>query len=337
MKRRDFLTGLAALTPSLMVGCREQGTEGAGRDRLGDLLPQRTLPGTGTSLTMLGVGGYHIGWTTEKDAQATIEAALEGGVRFFDTAESYADGLSETRYGKYLTPQYRDLVFVMTKSTARTAAEAESHLEGSLRRLNTDYLDLWQIHSLQDPDDTDARLSEGVLDVFLRAQETGKVRLIGFTGHRNPAAHRRMLERTAAQRPFATCQMPVNILDPSHLSFIEGVVPLLQEQQVGLLAMKTLSDGRFFALKERLGEVQWTSDDPVVPDRVSLDDALNFVWSLPVTVLITGAENAQLMNEKIGMARSFSSMSEDQRLELISRAADLAREGKVEYYKREIA
>jgi len=286
---------------------------------------------------MLGAGGYHIGWTTEKDAEATIEAALEGGVRFFDTAESYADGLSETRYGKYLTPKYRDLVFLMTKSTAKTAAEAEKHLAGSLKRLNTDHLDLWQIHSLRDPADVDARLSAGVLEVFLKAKETGKVRLIGFTGHSNPAAHRRMLERTSDQKPFATCQMPVNILDPSRLSFIEGVTPILQKQQIGLLAMKTLSDGRFFARKDKLGEVQWSSDNPVIPARVSLDDALSFVWSLPVSVLITGAENARLMKEKISLARNFARMNDEKRQELIKRVADLSQEGKVEYYKREIA
>jgi len=309
----------------------------AGRDRLGGLLPRRTLPGSGTALTMLGTGGYHIGWTSEKDAEATIEAALEGGVRFFDTAESYQDGVSETRYGKYLTPKYRDLVFLMTKSTAKTGPEAEQHLAGSLKRLNTDHLDLWQIHSLRDPDDVDARLSQGVLDVFLKAKATGKVRLIGFTGHSNPAAHRRMLEHTADQKPFATCQMPVNILDPSRLSFIEGVIPMLQKQKVGLLAMKTLSDGRFFGRKEKMGEVQWSSDNPVAPARVSVEDALSFVWSLPVTVLITGAENARLMKEKIAMAKSFTRMSEDKRQEIIKRVADLSREGKVEYYKREIA
>jgi uncharacterized protein len=335
MDRRDFLRGLVAFTPSLMI--QGQGGAGSGRDRLGNLLPQRKLPGTETGLTMLGAGGYHIGWTGEKDAQATIEAALEGGVRFFDTAESYADGLSETRFGKYLTPRYRDLVIIMTKSTAKTAAEAERHLAGSLKRLKTDYLDLWQIHSLEDPHDVDARLSQGVLDVFRKAKETGKVRLIGFTGHRNPAAHRRMLERTADQKPFATCQMPVNILDPSRLSFIEGVIPILQKQQIGLLAMKTLSDGRFFRRKEKLGEVQWTSDSPVVPDRVSLEDALSFVWSLPVTVLITGAENARLMNEKVKLAKSFTLMNEQTRRDLIDRVTDLAEKDKVEAYKRQIA
>jgi uncharacterized protein len=335
MDRRDFLKALAALTPSVMINAQDTGE--VERDRLGDLLPQRRLPGSGIALTMLGAGGYHIGWTGEKDAQATIEAALEGGVRFFDTAESYQDGVSETRYGKYLTPKYRDLVFLMTKSTARTGAEAEKHLAGSLKRLNTDHIDLWQIHSLRDPDDVDARLSQGVLDVFLRAKQSGKVRFVGFTGHTNPAAHKRMLERTADQTPFATCQMPVNILDPSRLSFIEVVTPILQKQEVGLLAMKTLSDGRFFSRKERMGEVQWASDNPVVPARVSIEDALSFVWSLPVTVLITGAENPRLMEEKIRLARSFTRMSAEKRQALIKQVADLSQEGKVEYYKREIA
>lgn len=342
MKRRDFLMSLAAITPSLLTGC---GTEqspttpagaGAGASEpVESLLPTRVLGGSGESVSMLGTGGYHVGWTTEKDARETIEAALEGGVRFFDTAESYADGLSETRYGQYLVPNYRDEIYLMTKSTARTAEGAREHLEGSLTRMQTDYLDLWQIHSLQDPEDVDERLANGVLDAFLQAQEEGKVRHIGFTGHRDPAAHVRMLEKTRGQGVFTTCQMPVNVLDPSHLSFIENVIPHLLDQEIALLAMKTLADGRFFSVKERLGEIQWETDRPVVPDEIQLEEALNFVWSLPVSCLITGAENARLMREKIRLARSFERIPEEERAILIERVADLSREKEIEYFKKD--
>lgn len=334
MNRRDFLRGLAVATPTVLLDC--SGSETKHSDRLGEILPQRILGGTGEAVTMLGVGGYHIGWTTEKDAEATIEAALEGGVRFFDSAESYSDGRSETRYGKYLTPRHRDLVFLMTKTTSRTAAAAEKHLDESLKRLKTDYLDLWQVHSLQDPDDVDQRIENGVLDVFLKARDSGKARYIGFTGHRNPAAHARMLERTAGGHLFDTCQMPVNVLDPSRLSFIETVLPTLRERKIALLAMKTLADGRFFALKKKLNEIQWESDDPVVPKRISLDDALYFSWSLPISVLITGAENAALMREKVRLARSFLEIGAERRDQLVRRVADLAQQGEVEYFKREL-
>jgi len=329
--RREFLKTLAAAVPGLMISCNSKTSDE--RDKLGVVLPKRMLGRTGEAVTMLGVGGYHIGWTTEKDAQATIEEALAGGVRFFDTAESYSDGESELRYGRYLTPKFREHVFIMTKSTGKDAKTVQQHLDDSLKRLNTDYLDLWQVHAISDPEDVDNRIENGVLDVFMQAKASGKVRYIGFTGHRNPMAHKRMLERTAESDIFDTCQMPVNVLDPSYYSFIEGVTPTLQQRNIGLLAMKTLADGRFFPVKQRLDEVQWQTDKPVIPDRIRVSDALNFAWSLPVSVLITGAENASLMKEKINLARNFTKFDNAEREDLIGKVADLAADGKVEYFK----
>jgi aryl-alcohol dehydrogenase-like predicted oxidoreductase len=331
MKRREFIKRLAATTSTLIVGGINPLVAS---DRLGSILPQRKLGKTGEKVTMLGVGGYHVGWTTERDAQETIEAALEGGVRFFDTSQSYGDGESEIRYGKYLIPKHRDLVFLMTKSNASDAKTVQKHLDESLKRLKTDYLDLWQIHSIRDPADVDTRLENDVLEVFLKAKQEGKTRYIGFTGHRNPAAHERMLEQVKDPDVFDTCQMPVNVLDPSSHSFIRRVMQSLLDRNIGLLAMKTLADGRFFAQKKRLDRIQWETDQPVVPGRVSLQEALNFVWSLPVRVLITGAENAQLMKEKIRLTNEFVSMQQTDRDELINRVADMAVEGKVEYYKQ---
>jgi len=334
MKRREFIKSLSLSASAILVGCSE-GQKPPG-DRLGELLPQRLLGGTGEKVTMLGLGGYHVGWTTEKEAQATIEAALEGGIRFFDSAESYGPHTSEIRYGKYLTPKYRDLIFLMTKTTAKDAKTVQEHLDGSLKRLNTDYLDLWQVHSLRDPDDVDTRIENGVLEVFIKAKEQGKVRHIGFTGHSNPEAHRHMLERTKGMGIFSTCQMPVNVMDSNYHSFIKGVIPELQKQNIALLAMKTLADGRFFSLKQRLDKVQWETDDPVIPNRLSLADALNFVWSLPVSVLITGAENPGLVKEKIDLAKAFVEMPEEKRNDLIDKVVDLA-DGKVEYFKRPLS
>lgn len=338
MERRDFLKTMAAATPAMMAACQngEMPEEIATADLLGTTLPLRPLGATGENVTMLGCGGYHVGWTTEKDAQAVIEAALQGGIRFFDTAESYDKGGSETRYGKYLTPKYRDQVFIMTKTTGKDAATVQRHLDESLRRMKTDYLDLWQVHSLSDPEDVDARIDKGVLDVFMKAKESGKVRFIGFTSHSNPEAHLRMLERTRESNIFDTAQMPINVMDSNYHSFIKGVVPELQSRNIALLAMKTLADGRFFPQKKKLNDIIWKSDDPVVPGRLSIAEALNFVWSLPVSVLITGAENTQLMNEKIELAKSFVEMSEEKRSELIDKVADLA-DGKVEYYKNPVA
>ena len=144
-KRRQFLRKMTALTAGITVSVQNfsSGSSSAS-DKWGYVLPKRVLGRTGKEVTMLGVGGYHVGWTTEKDAQAVIEAAMEGGIRFFDTAESYGPHTSEIRYGKYLTPKYREQVFIMTKSTAKDAKTMEEHLNASLKRMKTDYLDLWQ-------------------------------------------------------------------------------------------------------------------------------------------------------------------------------------------------
>ena len=334
MKRREFIKSLSLSASAIMVGC-SKGQKPVS-DRLGEVLPQRLLGGTGEKVTMLGLGGYHVGWTTERDAQETIEAALAGGIRFFDSAESYGPHTSEERYGKYLTPKYRDLIFLMTKTTGKDAKTVQEHLEGSLARMNTDHLDLWQVHSLKDPHDVDDRIANGVLDVFVKAKESGKVRHIGFTGHSNPEAHRRMLERTKDMNIFSTCQMPVNVMDSNYHSFIKGVIPELQKQNIGLLAMKTLADGRFFPIKKRLDKVQWETDDAVIPDRLSVQEALHFVWSLPVSVLITGAENAELVKEKIELAKTFVDMPAEKRNELVDKLADLA-DGTVEYFKKPLS
>jgi aryl-alcohol dehydrogenase-like predicted oxidoreductase len=335
MKRRTFLTAMAtASSAALVAGCKKPAPE-ENKDKLGATLPRRRLGRTGVQVTMLGIGGFHVGWTTEKDAQEIIEAAIEGGIRFFDTAESYQDGVSEKRYGQFLTPKYREQIFLMTKTTASNAKTAQQHLDASLKRMNTDVLDLWQIHSLKDPQDVDDRIANGVLDVAFRAKKAGKVRHIGFTGHRNPEAHLRMLERTADTDPFDTCQMPVNAIDPSYHSFINQVIPVLQARNIGLLAMKTLADGRFFALKTRRDQVQWKTEDPAIPHRISIRDALHFAWSMPVSVLITGAENASLVREKVDLAKTFDGLSEVDQSALIAKVADLA-DGGVEYYKRPV-
>lgn len=334
MKRRQFLATVPVATAAATAPLRGAADPAPPlADRWGDLLPRRTLGRTGESVTMLGVGGFHVGWTAEKDGAAVIEAAMEGGVRFFDTAESYQQGESERRYGKYLVPEYRGEVFLMTKTTARDAKTAREHLEGSLRRLNTEYLDLYQIHSLRDPDDVDNRLANGVLDVLLEAKAAGKVRHIGFTGHSNPEAHLRMLEQTRESDPFDTCQMPVNAIDPQAHSFIKQVLPMLQERNIALLAMKTLADGRFFALKRRMDRVQWQTENPVIPTRLSVRDALAFAWSQPISTLITGAENASLLREKIDFARAFRPLTEAERVAMVEALASFS-EADIEYYKR---
>ena len=329
--RRYFLKQLAMLTGSLMIPFSS--FAGSKKDKWGEILPLRTLGKTGEKVTMLGLGGFHVGWTTEKDAQEVIEKAMAGGVRFFDTAESYDNGGSEIRYGKYLVPKYRDDVFIMSKSTATDGITAKRHLEGSLKRLKCDYIDLWHVHSLQTLEDVDNRIENKVLEVFEKAKIEGKVKHIGFTGHQNPFAHKHMLDKTADNDIFETVQMPINVIDSHFHSFIKNVLPFAVDRNFGVLAMKTISDGRFFKEKKMLDKIQWESDDPIVPNYISVKEALYFVWSLPVSVLISGAENKELLQEKIELATNFTKFSENDRYELINKVFEKAG-NKIEYYKK---
>ncbi|MEA3188446.1 MAG: uncharacterized protein QOD99_2276 [Chthoniobacter sp.] len=315
MHRRSFLKLLGGATAGVLVA-NARGAENS--DKLGELLPRRKLGKTGATVTMLGLGGWHVGAMNERDAQETIEKAIAGGVRFFDTAESYHGGGSEQRLGKLLVPKYREHIFLMTKTTAHDAATARKHLDGSLQRLGTDHLDLWQMHSVHEPGDVDHRLEAGVLDVLLEAKAAGKVRFIGFTGHLLPEGHLRVLEKADA---FETCQMPINVLDPSYHSFVKNVLPRLVERDMGVLAMKTLANGGFFR-----------GSSPLVPNRISMREAIHFVWSLPVSVLISGPDNPAQFAEKIELARSFANLDEKAREALIVKVADLAGRG-VENYK----
>jgi aryl-alcohol dehydrogenase-like predicted oxidoreductase len=335
--RREFLKTVAGLASATLVADRaraaaaadqgkQNGSGSTGRDRLGKLLPTRRLGRTGVDVTMLGVGGWHIGRMTEKEAQKTIEVALAGGVRFFDTAASYQGGTSETYYGKLLVPKYRDVVFLMSKTQARTKAAALKELDETLARLKTDRLDLWQIHDIRDAADVEGRLKEGVLDAFLEARQKGKARFIGFTGHRTYTAHVKMLEMTDE---LATCQMPINVTDPSYESFITNVMPVLIKRNIAPLAMKTLANGGFFGGS---GHGRGGDGPKVVPNVVSMEDAIHFPWAVGASVLITGPDDAAQMKEKVALARSFKEMADRRRAELVAAARDLAGR-RVEFYK----
>jgi predicted aldo/keto reductase-like oxidoreductase len=326
LSRRELLNSLLALSAVAMTSrvfgaaASPSSAQPATRDGFGELLPQRKLGRKGPMVTMLGMGGAHIGsMDTDALAQKTIETAIAGGVRFFETAAGYSQGRSEVRYGQLLTPKYRDVIFLATKTQTSDPAKARRDLDMSLSRMKTDYLDLWHMHSLHSPEDADKRIENGVLDVLLEAKAKGKVRHIGFTGHVTPDAHLRMLARGAEKGdPFTACQMPINVLDPSYHSFILNYVPKAVEAGVGVLAMKTLAFGAFF------GRNQPANSPKLIPDRLSVAEALSFVWSLPVSVLVTGADNPEMLQEKIDLARKFQAMDESQRKALIAKVADLA-------------
>jgi len=328
--RREVLKSLLGLTAALMTpelfgavaSAVPPAAPAPARDRFGELLPQRQLGRKGPMVTMLGLGGAHVGFmSSDATAQKTIETAIAGGIRYFETASNYSGGRSEERYGQFLTPKYRDAIFLATKTQSSDASRARRELDMSLRRMKTDYIDLWHMHSLHDREDVDRRIDAGVLDVFLEARQKGKVRHLGFTGHVTPDSHLHMLARGVEKGdPFTACQMPINVLDPSYHSFILNYVPKALAAGVGVLAMKTLSNGGFF---QRQGGLLG-SGTKLIPDRLSVAEALYFVWSLPVSVLVSGADNPAMIQEKIDLARSFQGMDEQRRQALVRKVADLA-------------
>jgi len=319
MTRRELLESLALLTGATLVPWRASAAEPGPSDKLGPVLPLRTLGQTGLKVTMITVGGSHVGRPSEAVAQAVVEAAIESGIRTFDTAQLYQNGGSEERYGKYLTPKYREHVLIFTKTMAEDAATARAHLEGSLRRLKTDYVDLWELHDLRTIDKADIRVPR-VLEVMQQAKAEGKVRHIGFTGHGSWKTHAHVLGMTEA---FETCQMPINIADPAYESFTLNVLPILVKRNMGVLAMKTLAaDG---LMGGRNG-----GSPRVIPDLLSVHDALRYVWSLPVSTLVSGMASVAHLKANVASARSFIAMTEAERQSLVAKVSQVAQSGEME-------
>jgi aryl-alcohol dehydrogenase-like predicted oxidoreductase len=319
--RREVLQRLAMLTGAALLPWRAKGAaDEATSDKLGPVLPRRTLGKTGLRPTMLTVGGSHIGRPkADSDAQAVIEAAIESGIRSFDTAQLYQNGGSEIRYGKFLTPKYREHVLIFTKTMAEDADTARTHLENSLKHMKTDYVDLWELHDVREIGKAETRVAK-VLDVMLKAKADGKVRHIGFTGHANWKAHARVLELTDA---FETCQMPINIADPAFESFTLNILPILVQRNMGVLAMKTLAADGLMGGRGGAGP-------RVIPDRLSVHDALRYVWSLPVSTLVSGMQTIPHLNANVASAKSFVAMEEEERKALIAKVADVAQTGEME-------
>ncbi len=336
LKRRDFMALLASCTAGLMVPGPAQGQSkraaAARSDRLGTLLPLRKLGVSGPAVTNLGVGGDHMGNASERDAQAIIEKALQEGVRFFDNAVLYSDGKAEERYGKFLTPKYRDVAFIMTKSLATDKASALKDLDASLSRMKTDYVDLWQVHAVTNPQDVEQRVQNGVLDAFVEAQKRGKAKYIGFTGHSSYKAHLKMLEELDKRGvKMAASQMPVNLADPHFDSFVVHVLPKCVQAGIGVLAMKTLAYGRFFG-----GNKGWrrtnASIKPAIPAVLSVEDAFGFAWSLPISCLVSGMENVEQVTQNAVIARKTWNWNQAERQKRIDAMAPFAGPD-LEFYK----
>ena len=222
--------------------------------------------------------------------------------------------------GRFLTPKYRDDIFLMSKAPARTGQGVQQQLDETLNALKTDYLDLWQIHALQTPEDVDSRMKEGVLDVFLEAKEKGKTRFVGFTGHRNPQTHLHFLEFLDKRGlKLDTCQMPLNVCDPSFESFQKHVLPVLLKKEYGVIAMKTMAGGSMMG-----GRIDTTPDDirtKDIPDVVSITDLTmanlhQYVYSLPISSLCSGCRTVKEIEENVAVLRDLKKLSESDKRKL---------------------
>lgn len=337
-KRRLFITGLSAtatagaLWPERLLAKSSEPLT----DKHGPLLPTRLLGATGRRITMLGLGGQHYRRLPENELAVAIEMAIAGGIRFFDTANAYGqNSLSERLFGQHLTPNYRNEIFLMTKSGARDPKTARQHLESSLKNLKTDVIDLWQLHTLESIEDVDKRWDNGTVDVFLKAREQGKVRYLGFSGHKHPEVQLHMIQRLAERGiPFQAAQFPVNVCDPSYASFVREVLPVCLKKEIGVLAMKTMCGGRLFGgIGEGWGPRGNINTHPLIPKTIPFRDATDYVWSLPIATRIAGFDNLKQLQENIDAAKAVGKLPLEKQSRLLETAA--LHGGPVrEYYKR---
>ncbi len=283
-------------------------------------IPYRTLGRTGEEVSIVGLGGYHIGSQklSEKESIRIIRAAIDNGINFMDNSWDYNGGVSELRMGKALQDGYRDKVFLMTKIDGQYKETAEKQIQESLHRLQTDQIDLLQFHEIIRIDDCFRIFGEGgAIEAVLEAKKGGRIRYIGFTGHKNPAIHLKMLETGFKNKfIFDAVQMPLNVMDPHFESFEKNVLPVLEKHNIGVIAMKPFADGRILKSK-----------------TVRPEECLRYVMSLPIDVMVTGCESYTILDQALRAARSFKVMTETERKALLDRTWDAGRNGKFEPYK----
>ena len=282
-------------------------------------MPYRTLGSTGEEVSIVGLGGAHIGMQRdENDSIRIIRTAIDNGINFMDNSWDYNGGASEIRMGKALRDGYRSKVFLMTKIDGQTSKTATEQLDESLQRLQTDTIDLLQFHEVIRMSDPERIFGPGgAMEAVLEAKKAGKVRYIGFTGHKSPDIHLKMLQ-TALDNHFIfdAVQMPLNIMDAHYDSFEKRVLPVLLENNIGVLGMKPLCNGLIFK-----------------SDVATAVECLHYAMSLPVSVVITGCNSLPILQQALEAARSFSPMSEEQRSALLARTAKAAERGDYEPWK----
>ncbi len=284
-------------------------------------IPYRELGTTGEKISCVGIGGWHLGLprVDEKLAIRIIHTAIDRGINFLDNCWDYNEGMSEIRMGRALKENNsRKKVFLMTKIDGRTKKEATRQLDQSLERMQTDYIDLVQHHEILRFEDPNRIFAEdGANEALVEAKKAGKIRFIGFTGHKDPRIHLYMLE-VAKENDFKfdTAQMPLNVMDAHFRSFSKLVVPELVKQGIGVLAMKTLANGSIVKSK-----------------TVTPTEAIQYALNLPTSVVICGIDSMEILEQAIAAAKSFQPFSEEQLKALLAKTAKAAAKGEFEPFK----
>jgi predicted aldo/keto reductase-like oxidoreductase len=312
MDRREFLRRAAATSMVTSLGTKL----GHGAT---DSFPYRVLGHTGEKVSLIGIGGYHIGMPSDQqEGIRIIRTALDNGVNFLDNCWDYNGGVSEERMGKALRDGYRQKAFLMTKIDGQTKKAAAQQLDESLRRLQTDHLDLLQFHEVIRESDPARIFGEGgSIEVAVEARKQGKVRYVGFTGHKSPDIHLKMLETAFAHEfVFDSVQMPLNVMDAHYDSFEKKVLPVLVKHNIGVLGMKPMGDGIILRSK-----------------TASAVECLHYAMNLPTSVVITGCESLPILQQALDAARTFKAMHNDEVAQLLTKTAAAADKGEYELYK----
>ncbi len=281
-------------------------------------IPYRDLGSTGEKVSLIGIGGFHLGKPDEQEAIRIVRTAIDNGVNFMDNSWDYNGGKSEIRMGKALRDGYRQKVFLMTKIDGRTAEAATAQLEESLGRLQTDRLDLLQFHEIIRMSDPERIFAPGgAYEAMVKAQKAGKFRYLGFTGHKSPEIHLKMLETCFAHNfTPATVQMPLNVMDAHYDSFQKLVLPVLLKNNIAPLAMKSMGDE--FLLQS---------------NTVTPVECLHYDMNLPVAVVVTGCDSMAILDQALQAARTFQPLREAEVSAILAKTAQAAAGGRYERYK----
>lgn len=318
MNRREFLKALTVLGVAVKVGQQFKLVPSAWAAPEKGQMPYRVLGSTGEKVSLIGLGGFHLGKPDEPESILIIRTAIDNGINFMDNSWDYNGGESEIRMGKALRDGYRQRVFLMTKIDGRTGESATRQLHESLKRLQTETIDLLQFHELIRMSDPERIFApNGAYEAMVAAKKAGKIRYIGFTGHKSPAIHLKMLELCSANNfTPATVQMPLNLMDAHYDSFQKQVLPVLLKEGIGPLAMKSMGDR--FLLESH---------------TVTPMECLHYDMNLPVAVVITGCDSLPILEQALTAARTFKPLSEPEVAALLAKTAKVAMQGQYELYK----